>query len=84
MPQVTNPDSVSVSQSRAVYIFAVSGDPNSATVSAAAVPSYGPGKNQSLASASIGSLAIDYVAGNLWQKTAAVDANHPTGVWTAR
>jgi hypothetical protein len=84
MPQCTNPDGVSVSLPHSVHIFAVSGDPNSATVEQPVIPSYGPAKNQSLVSASIGSLAIDYVSGLLWQKTAAADASNPTGVWSAR
>ena len=68
-----------------INIFAVNGDPNAAVV-AAKLPGAESfvSRNSSLADAAIGSVALDYSAGRMWLKTAAVDSTHPTGTWTAK
>jgi len=77
-----NPNGLQMSNG--VSIFVVRSDPNTAPVDLTPSPTSYANPNMSLRVCATGSLAIRYGdSPALYQKTAAADLDHATGVWTA-
>jgi hypothetical protein len=81
MPYESNPSSLDLGGG--VHIFTYAGDPNAAQVSPRdAHYASAPGKNESLALASLGSVCIDPTTGLWWVKREQPGAG-PTGIWVS-
>jgi hypothetical protein len=70
MPQISRPNGILLGN--AVYVFAMSGDPNTAD----------PAANETLVTANLSSKVLRYDTGQEYRKTATPTQSAPTGTWT--